>query len=190
MAEPRGVEIVGDCGEVFVRYRLICGERQEDVEVEGWEPSGESLFLVGKRPYSVRCTRISDSLLLLRTKGRTFKAAVASLGSARHIFLDGRAYSFEESGPAPSRRRSGSGRDEQVKDITPPMPSVVVKIMVREEDMVVKGQALMVVSAMKMETTLKAPYSGIVKKINTSVNARVAPGDILVEIAEAEKDHE
>jgi biotin carboxyl carrier protein len=37
---------------------------------------------------------------------------------------------------------------------------------------------------MKMETTLTAPYDGKVKKINASINQKVAPGDVLVEIEE------
>jgi biotin carboxyl carrier protein len=47
-----------------------------------------------------------------------------------------------------------------------------------------RGQGLVVVSAMKMQTTLRAPSNGRVKKINTSIDAKVAPGDILVEIEE------
>jgi biotin carboxyl carrier protein len=48
--------------------------------------------------------------------------------------------------------------------------------------LVKKGQGLIVVSAMKMETTLVAPTDGRVAKIRTSINAKVAPGDILADI--------
>jgi len=46
-----------------------------------------------------------------------------------------------------------------------------------------------VVSAMKMETTLKAPFDGVVKHINTRVDARVMPGDILVDMEERGPGH-
>ena len=68
------------------------------------------------------------------------------------------------------------------------MPSVVVRIMVEEGDLVKKGQGLIVVTAMKMETTLVAPSDGRVIKINTSIDAKVAPGDILVEVEEEENE--
>ena len=68
--------------------------------------------------------------------------------------------------------------------MTPPMPSVVVRILVSEGAVVKRGQGLVVVTAMKMETTLVAPYDGKVKKINAAINRKVAPGDILVEIEE------
>jgi len=35
-----------------------------------------------------------------------------------------------------------------------------------------------------METTLKAPQDGVVRKINTALQAKVMPGDRLVEIEE------
>ncbi|MBW2139305.1 MAG: DUF2118 domain-containing protein [Deltaproteobacteria bacterium] len=70
------------------------------------------------------------------------------------------------------------------------MPSVVVRVLVNEGDRVEKGQGLLVVTAMKMETTLKAPYAGIVKKINTQPEAKVMPGDILVEIEPEVESHE
>jgi len=72
--------------------------------------------------------------------------------------------------------------------VTPPMPAVVVRILVNEGDWVSKGQGLIVVSAMKMETTLKAPMDGQVLKINTALQAKVMPGDRLVDIQEVSKE--
>ena len=61
-------------------------------------------------------------------------------------------------------------------------PASVVRVLVEVGREVVKGQGLVVVSAMKMEMTLVAPYSGTVKAVNTLVGAQVSPGEILVEI--------
>jgi len=61
---------------------------------------------------------------------------------------------------------------------------VVVRLLVREGETVAKGQGLVVVTAMKMETTLKAPFDGVVKQIKTTLQAKVMPGDQLVEIEE------
>jgi biotin carboxyl carrier protein len=54
--------------------------------------------------------------------------------------------------------------------------------MVTEGDLVEKGQGVMVVSAMKMETTLQAPYKGKVLKINVAEGDKVMPGQILAVI--------
>jgi biotin carboxyl carrier protein len=62
------------------------------------------------------------------------------------------------------------------------MPSVVVKILVQDGQRVEKGQGVVVVSAMKMETTLTAPHGGIVRKVNVAVGDKASPGQVLVEI--------
>ncbi len=64
--------------------------------------------------------------------------------------------------------------------VTPPTPAVVVRVLVGVGDRVVRGQAVIVVSAMKMETTLAAPWDGVVREVRAVVGARVRPGDVLV----------
>jgi pyruvate carboxylase len=68
------------------------------------------------------------------------------------------------------------------------MPSAVIRILAAEGDLVNRGQSLIVLSAMKMETTLTAPYHGLVKKIHVAVGAQVMPGEILLEIEPVEEE--
>jgi len=123
-------------------------------------------------------------------EGRPYTVWVDRQGKAKHICVRGSAFIVEDaarSGASFARRRS---IEEGPGEVTPPMPSVVVRVLVNEGDRVEKGQGLLVVTAMKMETTLKAPYAGIVKKINTQPEAKVMPGDILVEIEPEVESHE
>ena len=62
------------------------------------------------------------------------------------------------------------------------MPATVISVIVNKDDNVQKGDGVVVISAMKMETTLTAPYSGRVTSVNTSEGDKVMPGDILVDI--------
>ncbi len=62
------------------------------------------------------------------------------------------------------------------------MPAIVARILVKTDQEVEKGDPLIVVSAMKMETTLTAPFKGIIENINTAEGEKVNPGDILVDI--------
>jgi biotin carboxyl carrier protein len=68
------------------------------------------------------------------------------------------------------------------------MPSVVERIMVAEGDLVEKGQSVIVVSAMKMEATLQAPFKGKVLKINVAEGDKVMPGQILADIEREEEE--
>ena len=122
--------------------------------------------------------------------GRPYRAWVDRRENSKHVFVNGSAFTVQHTirSHAASTRRSTI--DESPGQVSPPMPSVVVRVLVQEGDRVEKGQGLVVVTAMKMETTLKAPYSGTVKKINTKPEAKVMPGDILVEIEPEERCNE
>ncbi len=81
---------------------------------------------------------------------------------------------------ARSRRRGGGGGA-----VTPTYPSVVVALLVKVGEVVRKSQALVVISAMKMESQLVAPHAGAVRSIRAEVGASVKPGDVLVEVEPA-----
>ena len=58
----------------------------------------------------------------------------------------------------------------------------VVKLLVEKGAAVEKGTPLIVTEAMKMETTIAAPISGIVSQIHVSAGSRIESGDCLMEI--------
>ena len=58
----------------------------------------------------------------------------------------------------------------------------VVKLLVEKGQSVTKGTPLLVTEAMKMETTIAAPVSGIVSQIHVQAGSRIESGDCLLEI--------
>lgn len=64
-----------------------------------------------------------------------------------------------------------------------PMPGVIVNVNVAEGDKVEKGHTLFKLSAMKMETEIKAPIAGIVKRLLVK-GGTVEGNDLLCEIHE------
>ena len=66
--------------------------------------------------------------------------------------------------------------------MTPATPSVVISVPVEAGERVKKGQGVVVLSAMKMETTLTAPFDGTVTRVNVAEGESVSPGQILVDI--------
>lgn len=63
-----------------------------------------------------------------------------------------------------------------------PMPGTVISISAKEGGRVEKGQPLIVLSAMKMEMTVTAPTSGVVKKIHIKPGLKLEGDDLLLEI--------
>ncbi|MED3887841.1 pyruvate carboxylase [Priestia aryabhattai] len=62
------------------------------------------------------------------------------------------------------------------------MPGTVIKVLVQKGDKVSKGEHLVITEAMKMETTIQAPFSGVVKDIYVSNGESIQPGNLLMEL--------
>jgi len=65
------------------------------------------------------------------------------------------------------------------------MPGVVVDVRVKEGNEVKAGEPLFILSAMKMETTIKAPISGIVGRVLANTGDNVEADDLLAVIEES-----
>jgi pyruvate carboxylase len=66
------------------------------------------------------------------------------------------------------------------KQIGSSMPGMVVTVAVQPEDKIAKGQKLMTLEAMKMETTIAAEADGKVKEVHVTTGTQVEAGDLLI----------
>jgi biotin carboxyl carrier protein len=165
------------------RCELKIGDEVKTLEWLPGEDSDQARVRINEAEYSVRFQAVDDHQVLLQVGGRTVRAFAAGEANGKFVFIEGGDYRVEELDQT-RKRKSRGGLDETPGEVTPPMPAVVVRILVQEGESVFKGQGLVVVSAMKMETTLKSPVDGLVKKIPIALQAKVMPGDRLVEIEE------
>ena len=63
-----------------------------------------------------------------------------------------------------------------------PMPGKVLSVLVSPKDEVAEDQPLVVIEAMKMEFTVRAPHAGRIAAVKYEPGAQVAVGDILIEM--------
>lgn len=63
------------------------------------------------------------------------------------------------------------------------MPGMVVTVAIQPGDSVKKGQKLLTVEAMKMETTISAERDGKIADILVKPGSQVATGDLLLKFA-------
>ena len=74
-------------------------------------------------------------------------------------------------------RRDGAGvREKGPQEIVAPMPGKIVKVLVSENQEVVRGQGLLVIEAMKMQNEIRAPRSGRVERIYAQEETGVEAG--------------
>jgi 3-methylcrotonyl-CoA carboxylase alpha subunit len=83
------------------------------------------------------------------------------------------------------------GADEALAgaaDFTTPMPGVVVRLLVEPGQPVERGQALLILEAMKMEHRICAPADGSVRAFYFEAGEQVAGGDELLDFAVADPE--
>jgi biotin carboxyl carrier protein len=66
------------------------------------------------------------------------------------------------------------------------MPGLVLKLVVKQGDVVAKGAPLIILEAMKMEHQITAPFDGTVAAIHCKEGELVQPGVDLVDVTRNE----
>jgi acetyl-CoA/propionyl-CoA carboxylase biotin carboxyl carrier protein len=86
------------------------------------------------------------------------------------IAWQGQTWLLETPDPMRGGHRRGAATDA---DLVSPMPGTVLRVDVAEGDVVVLGQQLGVVEAMKMELAMTAPYDGVVSHVGAAAGDQV-----------------
>lgn len=98
--------------------------------------------------------------------------------------LDDQIYSYDLIDLVGENFKKAKGVSKSPDKILAPMPGKVTKVFISENQMVKKGDALLVMEAMKMEYTLKADISATVEKVFFKVSDQVTLGFLLVQLKE------
>ena len=114
----------------------------------------------------------------LEIDGRPRRALVARLRDRVLVTVDGLLYVFETGDAALVPRQAGGGSGI----VSAPMPGKVIAVLVSEGDAVEAGQPLVLVEAMKMETSLAAEITGRVRRVGVAPGQLVEAGQVLVEV--------
>ena len=134
-----------------------------------------------------------DEVALELEPGKTLVVKFLTIGEPHH---DGSRTVFFELNGQP---REVNVRDRKLKSevranptadaanpghVGAPIPGAVTSITIEKNQIVKKGDKLMVMEAMKMQTTVYAPIAGRVTELPVSVGQTVQPKDLLVAIEE------
>jgi acetyl/propionyl-CoA carboxylase alpha subunit len=123
----------------------------------------------------------ADGAALLTFSGRRIVIRAARSRDTLTVAIGPSSFTFAEVEARSSSRHGASATPE----MTAPMPGKVLKILVSEGDTVAAGDPLIVLEAMKMETTLFAEGAAVIRKIGVSAGQMVDHGAVLLELSPA-----
>lgn len=137
------------------KYRLRWNDQQAEVEQARLE-SGWLCFRDAAGAERLRCRRLGDDWLLFWNDQRLRLHAIQPFALADGV--------------------AGHGGDR----LLAPMPGRIVALHVGLGDVVAAQQELLVMEAMKMEITLRAPVAGCIREIGCEAGAFVAADQLLL----------
>lgn len=82
------------------------------------------------------------------------------------------------------RAKSGEKASVRPGVISAPMPGKITRVSVKKGDGATRGQALVVMEAMKMEYTLEADREGCVEEVSVKPGDQVSLGQVLVRLGD------
>jgi len=140
---------------------------------------GPSTLSIGDRHYTFAISSSDDVGFDLTLNG--IKSRVGAAIEGNDLYLRTRNGRFDLHWIDPF----GGETEEQVSEdkIVAPLPGTVVALLAEEGAKLDKGAPILILEAMKMEQTLRAPYAGVLKKLKCRVGDIVGEG---VELAEVE----
>ncbi|MBC8005513.1 MAG: acetyl-CoA carboxylase biotin carboxyl carrier protein subunit [Verrucomicrobia bacterium] len=141
---------------------------------------------VDNKIYQVDLMHNDEGIFSILANGRSYNIELVPQPKSKHYT----AYSYYNSYDleiidAESRylrNRTGNSQVMSERTIISPMPGKVIKIPVAVGDIVKKGDTLITISAMKMESEYKSPMDGTIALIHVLEGSTVEANQVLIEI--------
>lgn len=161
--------------------RAKIENRIRDVELISKDGNKVEISVDGKI-YDIDVVMSESGFCSIIHEGRSYNAEAVSHSDGKYtITTNFRHFDIELSNPQKKYLRGRqSSTDEVQETIISPMPGKVIKILVSENMEVKQGDPLIVVEAMKMQSTYTATQDAIVEKIHIEEGDSVVRDQLLI----------
>jgi biotin carboxyl carrier protein len=138
-------------------------------------------------PVQLEVSQAHPNILTATFNGRRYEALLLKYDEERKtvtLKINGNKYAVElkdQYDELLEKLGMDSSSEKKVNKVKAPMPGLVLDICVAEGAEVKKGDALLVLEAMKMENILKSPGDGTVMKILVKKGTAVEKNQVLIE---------
>jgi 3-methylcrotonyl-CoA carboxylase alpha subunit len=154
--------------------------RGKRIELQVWGEAAAFAFEHDGARHSVQLLGRDAASITLEIDGRAERLATLSAGDDAIVHFDGRRHRFHA-----ARAYGFEGVTERAADrVRAPMPGRIVAVQVQVGDTVAAEQPLLVMEAMKMELTLRAPCAAKIAELRANVGEFVEADTVLVRFEE------
>ena len=140
-----------------------------------------AIVVDGHAPIAIADLAISDGSIAVRVENTRVFARCLRDGAHLHLWSGADHFDVLLEDPRLEEFTATAAQG----GLTTPLPGVVAAVVAKEGQEVKAGDILMVIEAMKMEHSIRAPRDGVVKTIHFAPGSRVPEGSELLELAPA-----
>ena len=177
-----------------LEIKIYSGSKTSEHKIEFWAPasarpgapgaaSSATAIKFDGQALAADSEEIAPGVYSILIDGRSYDAQVSersgdaeSDSSPYQVTVGPRHYLVEIRDPRRWRREGAGVREKGPLEIVAPMPGKIIKVLVSENQEVVRGQGLLVMEAMKMQNEIRAPRDGRVVRIYAQEGTGVEAG--------------
>jgi 3-methylcrotonyl-CoA carboxylase alpha subunit len=145
-----------------MHHAFKIGESEHNLELSRAR-EGYRLHLAD-RTLPVNLHLEDDGSAILTFNGRSERVLIATRGDDVFVHLNGTAYQLRYEHPLQRLAQQSAGSAED--HVRAPMPGSLVSVAVQAGQSVARGDTLLVMESMKMETSIAAPRDGVVEAVH------------------------
>ncbi len=125
-------------------------------------------LVLGEHRHRVALRALGEGEYRLEVDGVAHRVWIVARGDAIHVHAAGRSWTIEVVDELAETASAGGGAADTAEA---PMPGTVVRVQVTPGEAVKRGQTLMVIESMKMETAIVAWRDGVVGAVHRPLGA-------------------
>lgn len=174
---------MGNLFLVFITILKIIMElkyNNREYDLDLIKDNGNLNLKINGETVSFHARALTDNILPVYMNNRYVNIYAAEDEAHFYVSFEGRSFTFDKILEEEKTYGEDNGSSADRDAVKPPMPGSIVKVLVEPDQKVEEGDALIIVEAMKMETTLYSSIDGIVKEVNVEAGEQVDANKVLI----------
>lgn len=149
----------------------------------------EDQIIVDDRPYAVDFQQLTEGgILSLLLNNHSLEAIIEERANGWEVLIHGELYAVDVQDERAYRLARARGTVAEFTGeaiIQSPMPGLIIEVLVEPNQVVQKGDKVVILESMKMENELRSPRDGVVKHVYVEPGASVEKNQVLATIGDA-----
>ncbi len=147
-----------------MKYLVRIAERELEIEI--LEKANRLTVRLNGKEYPARILESASPHYSILLGNRVIELESEQVNSTQRLVWNGEKFEAQvEDKRLAEIEKSSPVTRTLVRELKSPLPGVVVKVEVQEEEEVKAGQGILILEAMKMENEIKSSFPGKIKKI-------------------------